>query len=69
MLCLLVVGIQRKLMDLRQIGDPVIAHLICHPLSQQRIAVEQEPSLCDTVCLVVEFLRHHLIEIFQFLIL
>ena len=28
------------------------------------ICVEQETSLSDTVCLVVEFLRHHFIEVF-----
>ena len=31
--------------------------------------MHKETSLCDTICLVVELLRHHLIEVFQFLIL
>ena len=31
--------------------------------------MSKETSLCDTVCFVVELLRHHLIEILQLLIL
>ena len=31
--------------------------------------MKQETSLCDTVCLVVELLRHHLIEVLQLLFL
>ena len=50
-----------------QIRDPfVCTKLICYPLCQQRIRMKQETSLCDTICLVVELLRHHLIEIMQF---
>ena len=30
--------------------------------------MKKKSSLRDTVCLIVEFLRHHLIKIFQFLI-
>ena len=50
-----------------QIRDPsVCTKLICYPLCQQRIRMKQETSLSDTVCLVVELLRHHLVEIMQF---
>ena len=31
--------------------------------------MKQKTSLSDTVCLVVEFLRHHFVEVFQFLFL
>ena len=69
LLCLLVVRIDLELMDLRKICDPVVTHMRCHPVCQQRIRMQQETSLCDAVCLVVEFLGHHLVEIFEFLML
>ena len=43
--------------------------MVCDPGCQQWIAVKQETSLCDTICLIIELLWHHLIEIFQFLML
>ena len=58
-----------QLCDLGQVCNPAAADLICNPVCKQRISVSQESSLGNTVCLVVEFLRHHLIEIFQFLML
>ena len=41
--------------------------MIGDPVSQQRVRMHQETSLCNTVCLVIEFLRIHLVEIFQLL--
>ena len=55
--------------DHRQIHDPVLAHLLCHPVCKQRVGMKQETPLCDTVCLVVELPREHLVEVLQFLIL
>ena len=52
-----------------QVSDPLVADLIRHPVRQQGIAVEQEAALGDAVGLVVELLRHHLIEILQLLVL
>ena len=58
-----------QLCDLGQIRDPAVPSLGGHPFSQQRIAVQQESSLGNTVCLVVEALREHLVEILQLLLL
>ena len=38
--------------------------MLCDPVCKEWICVEQETSLSDTVCLVIEFLRHHFIEVF-----
>ena len=46
----------------RQVCDPVRSDMLCDPVCKEWICVEQETSLSDTVCLVVEFLRHHFIE-------
>ena len=55
---------------LGQICNPLFcAELFCYPVSKQRVRMHEETSLCDTIGLVVELLRHHLIEVFQFLIL
>ena len=67
LLCFRVIHIQSQFFDLRKICDPLVTDMICDPVSQQRISVFQETSLGDTVGLVVEFLRHHLIEIFKLL--
>lgn len=40
-----------------------------YPVSQQRIRMQQETSLGNTVGLVVEALREHLVEVLQFLLL
>ena len=49
------------------ICDPSFSDMSCNPVSEKRITMQQETSLSNTVCLIVKFLRHHLIEIFQFL--
>ena len=67
--CVLIFHIWSELCDLRQVCDPAVADLICNPVCKQRIAVSQKSSLGNAVCLVVEFLRHHFIEIFQLLVL
>ena len=69
MLCFLIIHIQSQLFDLRQISDPLVTNMSSYPFCQQRIAVKQETSLGNTIGLVVELLRHHLVEIFQFLFL
>ncbi len=55
--------------DLRQVCDPAVPYLGSHPVCQQRVAVQQESSLGNPVCLIVETLREHLIEIMQFFVL
>ena len=53
-----------------QIRDPVLcSQFLCHPVCQKRVPVHEETSLGDTVCLVVELLRHHLVEVLQLLVL
>ena len=47
----------------------LVANVGSYPVCQQRVSVKKESSLGDTVRLVIEFLRHHLIEIFQLLFL
>ena len=39
--------------------------MVCYPVSQERVAVKKESSLCDTVGLVVELLGHHLVEVLK----
>src|SRR5699024_2254637 len=65
LLCLTVIGIGSQLFDLRKVGDPAFAHMLGYPVCQQRVSVKKETSLGDTVGLVVELLRHHLIKVFQ----
>ena len=65
LLRLLVVDEETKLRNLGEICDPLLADLVGDPGSKLRIAVEQESSLCDTIRLIAEFLRHHVIEILQ----
>ena len=69
LLCFFIININFQFADLRQICDPFRSDMICYPVCKKLVSVKQETSLCDTVCLVVEFLRHHFIEIFQFLFL
>ena len=69
LLALLIIHINRKLLNIGEICDPLISDLIGYPVCKQRIAVKQETSLGNTVCLVVELLRHHLIEVAEFLFL
>ena len=65
----LVVHIQFQLADLGEICDPVRTDVVCYPFCQKLVSVKEEASLGDAVGLVVEFLRHHLIEVLQLLIL
>ena len=68
--CLGILCQRGNALDLGQIGDPGIgAQLLCYPVSQKRIAVQEESSLGDAVCLVIELLRHHLIEVAQLTVL
>ena len=64
LLCFFIIHINFQFGDLSQICDPFITDMLGYPVCQQRVCMKQETSLCDTVCLVVEFLRHHLIEVF-----
>ena len=63
----LVIRVNFQFCQFRQIGDPAVTDMIGDPVSQQRVRMHQETSLCNTVCLVIEFLRIHLVEIFQLL--
>ena len=63
MLALFIIHIQLQLADGGKILDPPIPDFISHPLCQKRIAMKQETPLGNAVGLVVELLRHHLIEI------
>ena len=67
--CVLIFHIGFQLCDLGQVCNPAVADLICNPVRKQRIAVSQKSSLGNTVCLVVEFLRHHFIKVLQLLVL
>ena len=69
LLSLLIVRVDFQFGNLRQICDPLISDMGCHPVSQQRISMKQETALCNSVGLVVKFFRHHLIEILQLLML
>ena len=69
LLCFLVIRIHSQLLDLGQVGDPLVTDVCRYPVCQQRVSVQQEAALRDTVGLVVEFLREHFIEIMKFLIL
>ncbi len=53
----------------RKVHNPVLTDFLRHPVSKKRVSVKQESSLRNTVCLVVELARIHLIEIFQLLVL
>src|SRR5699024_9306493 len=65
--CFLIIRVQFELCNLRQVRDPSVADLVCEPVCQKRVPMCEETSLCDTVCLVVELLRHHLIEVSKLL--
>ena len=55
---LLVVRIDFQLGNLRQICDPLITDMFGYPVCKQRVSMKKESSLCDTIGLVVELLRH-----------
>ena len=65
LLSLRIIDIELETGDFGEICDPAVADLVCNPGREERVAVKQETSLRDTICLVVEFLRHHLVEILQ----
>ena len=60
---LFIVRINLQLLDMGKIGNPLIPDFGGHPVSKQGISMKQEPSLGNAVGLVVELLRHHLVEI------
>ena len=64
----LVICIYLELIYLRKVCNPIITNLISNPVSEKRIAMKKETSLCDTICLIVKLLRHHLIEILELLL-
>ena len=66
LLALLIIHINRKLLILERL-DPLISDLVGHPVCKQRVAMKQETSLGDTVCFIIKFLRHHLIEVTKLL--
>ena len=63
-LALLILCKEFQLLDMGKVGYPLISNLGGDPVCQKRVAVKQEPSLGYSVGLVVELLRHHLIEVF-----
>ena len=63
-LALLILCKELQLLDMGKVGNPFITYLGSDPVRQKGVAVKQEPSLGYAVCLVVELLRHHLIEVF-----
>ena len=69
LLGLLVVRINLQPVNLGKVCNPVRSDMGAHPVCEKRIAVKQETPLGNTVGLVIEFLRHHLIEILKLLIL
>ena len=69
LLRLLVVGVNFQFVDLRQIGNPVAAHMSRHPVGKQRIRMKKETSLRNAIGLIVKLLGHHLVEILKLLIL
>ena len=69
LLCLLIIRIYLQFVDLRKVCDPVTAHMCGYPVCKKRVPMKKETSLGDAVCLIIELLRHHLIEILQLLFL
>ena len=66
---LLVIRIDSEFFHAGQVGDPLVADVIGNPVCQQRVAVQQETSLGNTVGLVVELLGEHLVEVLQLAVL
>ena len=65
----LIICINTQLIDMCQVSDPVIPDLLCYPVCKQWISMKKETSLGNTICLIIELLRHHLIEVLKLLIL
>ncbi len=64
-LYLRIIGINLQLLQLIEICDPLVADLVGDPGRQLRIRMQQPSSLGDTVGLVGELLRIHLIEVME----
>ena len=64
LLCFFIIHKNRKFINFRQVCNPLITDFVCYPCSKFRISMKQETTLCNTICLVIKFLRHHFIEIF-----
>ena len=62
---LLIIGINLYSLNLRKIGYPFRSDMLCYPVCKKRICMKQETSLGYAVRFVVEFLRHHLVEIMK----
>ena len=65
---LLIISVYLQLSNLGKICDPVWSNMVCDPCSKVLVSVKKETSLSDTISFVIKLLRHHLIEVFQFLI-
>ena len=59
----LVICINLQFFQFCKIGDPSVSDVIGNPVCQKLISVKQETSLGNTICLIVEFLRIHFIEV------
>ena len=68
LLCLFIIRIDCQFFHMRKICHPLMTDLFVNPCRQLRICMQQEPTLCDTVRLVIEFFREHLVEITQLLL-
>ena len=60
---LLIIRINCQLLQLGQVGKPLISDMGGNPLCQLRIGMVNPSSLGNTVCFVGEFLRIHLVEV------
>ena len=66
-LCLWILCQRNQSGNLWQIGNPLFSNMFGYPVGKQWVRMCKETSLCNTVCLIVEFLREHFIEITKFL--
>ena len=64
LLCFFIININFQFTDLRQVCDPFRSDMICYPVCKKLVSVKQETTLCDTIRLIVELLRSHLVEVF-----
>ena len=62
-LCPRVIQVHLHFLELTQVRCPALADLVGDPVSQQAVSMKQETSLGDAVRLIVEFIRHHVVEI------
>ncbi len=66
---LLIISGRTYLADTAKIRYPFFSDPLSHPVGKQRIGMQKESSLCDTISLVIKLLREHLIEVLKLLIL